>query len=409
MKVSATLAMNNLMKERIKQGLETYKLGFGQSPFPVPKVLVEQLRESAWIKDYLSTQGLIELRTEIAAYYKTKQNLDLNPDQIIVGPGSKELLFLTQMTLKRDLLLPAPSWVTYAPQAELLNHPIHWIQTKKSDDYMLTPSGLEEYLEKHTNRKFVLVLNYPNNPTGKTFDENQMQMIAEIAKKHDVKILSDEIYGAFAFDTPHQSIYKYYPEGTFIYNGLSKWCGAGGWRLAFMICPKGDDTIKGKILQAGSETYSCASAPLQYASIEAFKNLNKIDVYTENCKKILMKIKKYLVANLDPNKVELTIPDGGFYSFINFKGQHDATGKDLCLRLLNETGVAVIPGSAFGRPEDEHSARLAFVDLDGDLIYNEAFMSNIENADFETYFPQLSTAVKKLNAFQSQGVRLGAT
>lgn len=399
MKVSATLAMNNLMKARLNEGLETYKLGFGQSPFPVPKVLVEKLQESAWIKDYLSTQGLESLRVEIANYYKSKLELNLSPDQIIVGPGSKELLFLTQMVLKRDLLLPAPSWVTYAPQAELLNHSIHWLQTKKEDSYMLTAKGLETFLEQNVSQKFVLVLNYPNNPTGKKFSSKEMKAIATIAKKYDVKILSDEIYGAFTFDAPHESIYKYYPEGTFIYNGLSKWCGAGGWRVAFVICPHGDPDLRARLLQAGSETYSCTSAPMQYAAIEAFKSTEQIDRYTANCMKILKKIKAYLSANLDSDKVEMTTPDGGFYSFITFKGQNDATGKDLCLRLLNETGVAVIPGSAFGRPIEEHSARLAFVDLDGSLIYNEDFLLNIDEVDFEAYFPQLTEAVKRLNSF----------
>ncbi len=399
MKVSATLAMNNLMKERVSKGLETYKLGFGQSPFPVPKILVEKLKESASIKDYLSTQGLESLRNEIATYYKSKLNLDLSADQIIVGPGSKELLFLTQMVLKRDLLLPAPSWVTYAPQAELLNHPVHWIQTKKEEAYMLTSARLEAFLNQNEDRKFVLVLNYPNNPTGKIFSRDELQAIAAIAKKYDVKILSDEIYGAFTFESAHDTIYKYYPEGTFVYNGLSKWCGAGGWRVAFMICPKDDTALRAKILQAGSETYSCTCAPMQYASIEAFKSTVEIDAYTENCKKILMKIRSYLKDNLDSKKVEMTIPDGGFYSFIEFHGQKDDTGKELCLRLLNETGVAVIPGSAFGRPEKEHCARLAFVDLDGTLIYDEDFLAKIENADFATYFPQLAEAVKRLNAF----------
>ena len=399
MKVSATLAMNNLMKARLSKGLETYKLGFGQSPFPVPKVMVEKLKESAWIKDYLSTQGLESLRVEIAKYYQYKFDLGISPDQIIVGPGSKELLFLTQMVLKRDLLLPAPSWVTYAPQAELLNHPIHWIQTKKEDGYMLDSKRLKTFLEQNSSKKFVLILNYPNNPTGKTFSREEMKAIASLAKQYDVKILSDEIYGAFTFDASHETIYKYYPEGTFVYNGLSKWCGAGGWRVAFVICPKGDFELRAKLIQAGSETYSCTSAPMQYAAIEAFKSTDQIDRYTENCMKILIKIRAYLKSNLNPEKVEMTIPDGGFYSFINFKGQKDATGKDLCLRLLNETGVAVIPGSAFGRPAEEHSARLAFVDLDGSLIYDETFLSDIENADFKRYFPQLTEAVNRLNAF----------
>ena len=229
MAISPTLAINNLTKERLTKGLPTFKLGFGQSPFPVPEILRKELQDHAHVKDYLHSQGLLELREKISVYYHRRFGIESIARNIIVGPGSKELLFLTQLILNRELILPKPSWVSYAPQANLLNNATHWLNTSEDNNWNLSAEELDSFLASQSGTsKHLIILNYPNNPTGKSYKEEELIRISEVARKYDLVIISDEIYGEFDFKARHISIAKYYPEGTIVCSGLSKWCGAGG-------------------------------------------------------------------------------------------------------------------------------------------------------------------------------------
>jgi len=262
MNVSPTLAMNNLMKKREIEGLPIFKLGFGQSPFPVPNVMIEELQKNAHIKDYLHTQGLDILREQISHYYKTRFSVKSNADQIVVGPGSKELIFLAQLTLGRSLFLPKPSWVSYDPQAKLLGLRTHWIPTHAEDEWKLTAETAKVFLSNHPNKTFTTIFNYPNNPTGAIYSSEELASLTEVFREYGVLVISDEIYGEFTFENDHVSLGSIYPEGTIVCSGLSKWCGAGGWRLGYMIFPEELNNIKIALIEAGSETYSCASAPV---------------------------------------------------------------------------------------------------------------------------------------------------
>ena len=128
-KPSATLAINELSQKLEKEGKKIYKFGLGQSPFPVPNTIVKQLQLNAHKKDYLNVSGLLELREAIAKYHSKKNKYPYTADNIIVGPGSKELIFQTQLIMNGDLLLPYPSWVSYEPQANIINKKIHWLKT----------------------------------------------------------------------------------------------------------------------------------------------------------------------------------------------------------------------------------------------------------------------------------------
>ncbi|MBT8228863.1 MAG: pyridoxal phosphate-dependent aminotransferase [Bacteroidia bacterium] len=383
MDISPTLAMNALMKARISSGLETYRFGFGQSPFPIPQHLVKALKEYAHEKDYVPTEGLPELRQSIANYYSSKYDWSITSEQIVVGPGSKELIFLTQLISERNLVLPSPSWVSYAPQAQLLKKKVNWIKTDYKNKWKLQADVLEDFLMK-TDEKLFLILNYPGNPTGITYSDHELKSIAEIARKYDLLIISDEIYSEFTFEKTHCSIYNYYPEGTIICNGLSKWCGAGGWRLGFIIFPNNLIKLRASFIKAGSETYSCATTPVQYAAIEAFENSEAQNSYTRNCNIILNYIANQVHKSLDKSRINTHLSEGGFYCFLNFRKEHyNYESSDvLCEKLLKETGVALLPGTAFGLAPEVLSARLAFVDIDGaqlikDLINTKSHQQNL--------------------------------
>ena len=268
LKPSATLAINEESDKLKKSGKKVYKFGFGQSPFPVPESIVSALKNNANKNTYLPMQGLEELRSAIAKQLSHDNNNDFVAEDIIVGPGTKELMFLTQIAFVGEILLPAPSWVSYQPQAVIAKNKVHWIQTSSSSNWFPTVEQLENKIKSIKNKNLILFMNSPNNPSGMIC--KNLQEIAEVAKKHKLIILSDEIYSRLTFDNQYKSISNFYPEGTIVSTGLSKWCGAGGWRLGFFAIPKQLEELKKSLKILCSESFTSVSAPIQYAAIEAY-------------------------------------------------------------------------------------------------------------------------------------------
>jgi len=369
LKPSATLVINEQCQQMTKNNEKVFRFGFGQSPFPVPDVVVESLRKNAHQKAYLPVQGLLELREAICGYILRTEQLSYTPDQIIVGPGTKELMFLLQSVNQAEILLPSPSWVSYAPQAEILGRKVTWLLEEGAPDPDFVASTLEKRCIENPDQARLLVLNYPENPSGRTYSENQLEKIAQVARRFNVIILSDEIYSGLHFDGSHRSVAQYYPEGTIISNGLSKWCGAGGWRLGAFVFPPALNDIKKAMCVLASETFSAVSSPIQYASISAFEESNELTDYLRIARMILKELGSYCYDRLDKAGAELVKPQGGFYLFPKMDAMRSRLKVDdsvsLCKKLLTETGVATLPGSVFGRPATELSMRLAYVDFDG--------------------------------------------
>jgi len=170
----------------------------------------------------------------------------------------------------------------------------------------------------------------------------------------------------------HVSIIPMYPEGAIFSGGLSKWCGAGGWRLGVFVIPDGMGWPLDAMAAVASETFTSTSAPIQYAAVTAFNRSMEIRVYLSQCRRILKALGNRLADDLRALGVDILSPEGGFYLFPDFGGRRAAfSRKDirgsraLCERLLDDTGVAILPGADFGRPEEELTARLAYVNFDG--------------------------------------------
>ena len=288
LKPSATLAINEESIRLKKSGKKIYKFGFGQSPFPVPDSVVLALKSNADKHNYLPIQGLEELRSAIANYLKNNNNNNFNKENIVIGPGTKELMLLTQIMFKGDVLLPAPSWVSYQPQAFIARNKVHWIQTTSNSNWFPTAKQLEDKVKNIKSESLLLFINSPNNPSGTVC--NNLQEIAEVAKKYKMIILSDEIYSQLNFNSQYKSISNFYPEGTIVSTGLSKWCGAGGWRLGFFAIPSQLENFKNSLKILCSESFTSVSAPIQYAAIEAYKGNHS--EYLNAVKKIL-----YFISN----------------------------------------------------------------------------------------------------------------
>jgi aspartate aminotransferase len=369
---SATVAINDRSNELIRQGKEIYKLGLGQSPFPVPSPVVESLRENAAQKDYLPVKGLYELRETIARHHCRTFGIECTAEDVLIGPGSKELMFLLQLAYYGDLVIPSPSWVSYAPQARIIGRQIRLLPTSIDTDWQPTPEQLEALCAEDPGRPRILILNYPSNPTGRTLSPRRLSTLAQVARENHVIILSDEIYAKLNHAGEHHSIVPLFPEGAIFSGGLSKWCGAGGWRWGLFVFPKSLRWLLDAMAAVGTETFTSTSAPIQYAAVRAFEEGAEIREYQRHSCRILHRLGRRLTARLEQAGATILSPEGGFYLFPDFSSLKESLGRrnihtsaDFCHRLLEETGVAILPGSDFGRPPEELTARLAYVDFDG--------------------------------------------
>ncbi len=409
---SATLAINEKSNRLIREGKKVYKLGLGQSPFPVPYSVVEALRSYAGQKDYLPVKGLQALREEIAAFNHRVHKINCSAEDIMIGPGSKELIFILQLVYYGDLIIPTPSWVSYSPQARIIGRNVTWVPTTAENNWRLSPEKLELMCRSDPGRPRIVILNYPSNPTGYTYPLEKLKELAQVARKYQVILISDEIYGLLHHAGQHVSIARFYPEGTIISSGLSKWCGAGGWRLGSFTFPETLRWLQDAMAIVASETFTSTSAPIQYAAITAFRGNQEIDNYLFHSRRVLRTLAKSLTSMLKDMHIDIPLPQGAFYLFpdfdyyrekLNAKGIY--TSVEFCNKLLEETGVAMLPGSDFGRQPEELTARIAYVDFDGrktlDASMNEFQDNNLNDSFTKNYCPNLVEAFEKMGNWLS--------
>jgi aspartate aminotransferase len=379
---SSTLLLNEQSAAIEKNGRQVFRFGFGQSPFPISDVLKTALIEHAHRKEYTQVQGLQLLRNKVAEYHSTFEKRTIVEDQIFIAPGSKSLLY-TIMCAYSDaaVLIPAPAWVSYAPQAELIGHATYMMQTNFAQRYRITPDILEKSLFEaaQNHQSLLVVLNSPGNPDGLCYTANELQALAVVLEKYQAKVISDEIYAPLQHDNQHVSIAKYYPKGTFVTSGLSKWAGAGGWRLGIAILPEDyDSQLKYTMLGIASETYSCASTPIQYAAITAYSRNLMMSQYVHNQRTILKAIGLYIHKAVINAGLHAHAPEGGFYLLLDFTAYRQPleaigliTDSEICSKVLEDVGVALLPGISFGLSPKALCARLAYVDFDGTLALQD--------------------------------------
>ena len=390
---SSTLKINEISKQLESKGEKIFKFGFGQSPFQIPSDIVSELKNNAHQNKYLPMQGLEELREVIAKYTSDNKNYNYYSKNVIIGPGSKELMFLLHILFDGEIILPAPSWVSYAPQAIIGRNKIQLIKTKRENNWFPRGIDIEKVILKNKNKNYLLFLNSPNNPSGQICEN--LEEIAEITKKYNLIILSDEIYSELSFNDDFKSIASFCPEKTIISTGLSKWCGAGGWRLGYFIVPDSLGDLKDSINVLASETFSAVSAPIQYAAIAAYKNDHS--KYINNSRNILKAVGNYVYKNLKSNKVLINKPQGGFYIMPEFINKKFKTSSEMCDNILKETGVALLPGSDFGFVNTKMLARLSFTDFDGHKFMIQTQNEQIIDNDLILKFaPKITEGVNRL-------------
>jgi len=400
-KESATLAINQRARALRQAGHLVCHLGFGESPFPVPPPMVEALKAHAGEKAYLPGEGLPELR-EAAAAFLRRQGHELHAANILVGPGSKELLFDLLAILAGPVLVPVPAWVSYAPQAALLGKPFVPLETSRERGYRLAPETLAQACRAHPGPK-TLILNSPGNPTGTVYSPEDLEGLAEVCEREGVVVLSDEIYGLVTFaGGPAPSMATVLPSQTIITTGLSKAFAAGGWRLGLAAVPEALGALMPSLRAMISETFSAVSAPIQYGALPAFAYGPEIAAFVETTTAIHGAAGAYLFERFQALGLLCPRPEGAFYLFPDFEPHGDAlaargitTGAALAEALLNDAGVATLPGADFGMPTDSLTLRVASVDYDGAEVL-EGFGRGGAPEDL---FPRLKAGADAIEAF----------
>ncbi|MEW6002765.1 MAG: pyridoxal phosphate-dependent aminotransferase [Nitrospirota bacterium] len=365
-KPSPTLAIDAKAKSMKAEGIDIVNFGVGEPDFDTPgnikEAAIKAIRDG--FTKYTPVGGIDPLKDAIIEKFKKDNNLNYTREEIIVSCGAKHCLYNIAQALfgpGDEVLIPSPYWVSY-PDQVLLNDAVPvFLKTYESDSFMIKPDLLESHITKRTK---ALILNSPSNPTGLTCDRKNLERIASVLLKHDLYVISDEIYEKLTYDgLVHVSIASLDNEmktKTIVVNGLSKSYAMTGWRIGFAAGPK--EIIKA-MTNIQSQSTSNPTSIAQKAAIEALTGPQ--DSITEMVAEFDRR-RRLLVSELNSIPgVSCLTPTGAFYAFPNtskfygrsFKGRLISSSSDLALHLLEEAKVALVPGEPFG---DDNYIRLSY-------------------------------------------------
>ena len=321
-------------------------LGVGEPDFQTPWSIRDAAISSleAGRTKYTSNIGLKELREEISRWMDRKYDLKYKEDEILVTVGGSEAIDLAiraLVTTGDEVIIPEPCYVSYEPITTLTGGvPVH-IQTKAEDGFRVTAEQIKAAI---TPRTKLLVLSYPNNPTGAILEHDDLKAIADVIRGTDIIVLSDEIYAELTYgENRHESIASFDGmwERTIVVNGFSKTFSMTGWRLGYACAPKPLTAIMTKLHQS---CIMCAPTTSQYAAVTALKDCEEdIRVMHDEYDKR----RQYCVRRLNAMGLKTFEPKGAFYVFPDISSS-GMTSEEFCAELLKEQKVAIIPGSAFG-------------------------------------------------------------
>lgn len=340
------LSVYSRAKELERAGRSVIHLELGEPDFHPAAPIVDALRNAvATGRDrYCSTRGLPTLREAIAAYLKRTRRLDVAPEQVLVAPGCKMALSLAMMALIEpgdEVLYPDPGFPIYPSFTRGLGATAVPFGLEEKNQFQ---PYLDEIAAKITPRTSAIIFNSPNNPTGTVFSQSALEKIAELAQKHDLWVLSDEIYARILFGGEYQSIWTLpgMPERTVIIDGFSKSFAMTGWRLGYAIAPVHViDAMDLLVLN----TFTCAAEFTQVAAIEALRDsAGAVDAMVEEYRKR----RELFIAGL--NRIpgfRCQAPQGAFYAWVNIE-ETGLFAEEVQTILLEEGGVAGIAGAAFG-------------------------------------------------------------
>lgn len=355
------------------------KLTLGEPDFTTPDHVKGAAKAAidANQSHYTGMAGLPALRQAAADFVKLKYNLSYNPDnEILVTIGATEALSATLTAILEQgdtVLLPAPAYPGYEPIANLVGAEIVEIDTT-ANDFVLTPEMLEKAILEQGDKLKAVLLNYPTNPTGVTYSREQIKALADVLKKYDVFVISDEVYSELTYnDELHVSIAEYLPEQTILINGLSKSHAMTGWRIGMIFAPA---NFTAQLIKSHQYLVTAAATMAQFAAIEAL-SAGKDDALPMKVEYI--KRRDYIIDKMSALGFKIIKPDGAFYIFAKIPAGYEQDSFKFCQDFAREKAVAFIPGVAFGK-------------------YGEGYLRLSYAASMET----ITTAMERLKEFMEE-------
>ena len=358
-------------------GFGFYGFAFGQSPFPVPRLVQEALIKNANKGAYAAVSGIPELRHAISKYNRHYFRMDVAPERIYVGPGTKELIFNLLEILHGTVILPTPAWLGYLPQIRFLQKNFHMLPTGVNKK--ISPDDLKKLALRLHDRQKILILNNPHNPTGLLYNKSELEAIADVCRDQNITVISDEIYAQTTYEfEKFVSMGKIYPEGTFVTNGLSKSHAAGGYRLGYVIFPQHAVDLKGQFKKILATEYTAVSTPIQHAAVAGFEISKEMDEYFDVTRNIHQLMGEYTFDALSSIEgVKTTKPEATFYLLADFNALADdlikakiTTSQKLSESLIvHPYHTAIVGGDSLVLERTDFSARIAYVDYDGAQVY----------------------------------------
>ncbi|MGF0125304.1 pyridoxal phosphate-dependent aminotransferase [Streptococcus alactolyticus] len=355
------------------------KLTLGEPDFTTPEHVKEAAKAAidANQSHYTGMAGLMALRQAAADFVKDKYHLTYNPDnEILVTIGATEALSATLTAILEPgdtVLLPAPAYPGYEPIVNLVGADIVEIDTT-GNDFVLTPEVLEQAILEQGDSLKAVLLNYPTNPTGVTYSREQIKALADVLRKYDVFVISDEVYSELTYtDEPHVSIAEYLPEQTILINGLSKSHAMTGWRIGLIFAPA---VFTAQLIKSHQYLVTAATTMAQFAAIEAL-SAGKDDALPMKAEYV--KRRDYIIDKMSALGFKIIKPDGAFYIFAKIPEGYEQDSFKFCQDFAREKAVAFIPGVAFGK-------------------YGEGYLRLSYAASMET----ITTAMERLKEFMEE-------
>ncbi|WP_017569900.1 pyridoxal phosphate-dependent aminotransferase [Nocardiopsis halotolerans] len=383
--VSATLAVNEALAEKRRQGVRVLPLGFGEAGLPVHPVMRDRLTAGNGANAYGPVAGSTALR-EAAAGYWERRGLPTDPALVIAGPGSKPLLYSLLLEIGGDTAIAAPSWVSYAAQSRLVGQRPVMVPTATGQGGVPQPDLLHAAVtaaREQGRTVNAVVVTLPDNPTGTVASADTVRHLCEVARALDLVIISDEIYRDLVHPadpggeaTEVHSPAEYAPERTVISTGLSKNLALGGWRIGVLRLPDSEigHRLRGGLLGVASEIWSSPAAPVQEAAAHAFTEPAELLDHIDRSRRLHGIVAGAVTEAFVRAGATVSAPRAAFYLYPDFEPAREqlaalhgvATGPDLTGLLLDRFGMGVLPAAEFGEGAGALRMRVATSLLYGD-------------------------------------------
>ncbi len=374
LKASATVAFNTKATELKRSGVDVVAMTAGEPDFQPPEHVIAAAHEAIdkGLSKYTPAEGSTELREAVAGKFKRENGLEYSAGQITVGTGGKQVLyngFMAVLNPGDEVIIPAPYWVSYPAQVQLAGGVSVPVMTRPADGFIPTVEAIEAAI---TPRTRVIVLNSPSNPTGAVYPPSIIEGIAELAKRHDLWLFSDDLYEHLVYDGEFVSAATYAQDRTLIIHGASKAYALTGWRIGYGAGPA--ELIKTMNKLQGQVT-SNANAVAQHAVVAALNEVEKTRAFVEMTKRAYVARRDVLVEGLNRLGLKTPKPQGAFYVMSDLTRIHpDET--EAAIRLLEQAHVGVVPGTDFDAPgHARFSYATSMENIEKALVRIEAFVS----------------------------------